>query len=423
MKILIKNGRLIDPYNDLDDTLDILIDEQIISKVAKNITDACDKTIDAMGLWIMPGFIDLHVHLREPGLGYKETIKTGTAAAAAGGFTTVCAMANTKPVVDSKETLDLVYEKVKTDAVVNVCQIGAITKGMQGVELTDVESLVKANAIGISEDGKSVKNSKLMQKALEKCKQFNVPLFSHVEDDSFKGHVNEGVASKKFGLDGIPNEMEDLIVLRDIYLNKDINAKLHICHICTKGTVELIKFAKSKNINVTCEVTPHHFTLTDEDIKENNGNYKMAPPLRSKEDLEAILNALKDDTIDAIATDHAPHSEEEKNVPIDKALNGIVGLETAFALCVTNLVNKNILTPSKLVEKLTINPAKIININKGTLSVGAVADITIADPNFSYNIDSEDFKSKSKNTPFHNYEVCGKIIYTIVNGNIIKGEF
>lgn len=421
MRILIKGGRVIDPHNNLDDTLDILTDDEKILKVAKNITDSHDKTIYAQGLWIMPGFIDLHVHLREPGLTYKETIKTGTTAAAAGGFTTVCAMANTSPVADSKEVLDLIYEKVKTDALVNVCQIAAITKGMQGITLTDVESLIKANAIGISDDGKSVKNSSLMQKALEQCKIFNVPLFSHAEDDSFKGHINKGATAEKFGLDGIPNEMEDLIVLRDIYLNKNINAKLHICHICTEGTVDIIRFFKSKNIIVTCEVTPHHFTLTDEDIKQNNGNYKMAPPLRSKKDLEAILNALKDDTIDVIATDHAPHSEDEKNVPIDKAFNGIVGLETAFSLCVTHLVNKNILTPIKLVEKLTINPANIININKGTLSVGAIADITIADPNFIYNIDSKKFNSKSKNTPFDNDEVCGKIIYTIVNGIIVYG--
>lgn len=416
MKTLIKNGRVIDPYNNVDDILDILIENNTIVKVQKNIADSYDKLIDAKNKWVCPGLIDLHVHLRDPGLTHKEDIITGGNAAKHGGFTTICAMPNTKPVTDNPEVLKYVIDK-GNDTGINILPISAITKEQKGNEIVDFEEN-KDYAIAFSEDGFSVTNSYIMNEALKLSNKVEKPIFAHCEDHFLKngGQIHEGLVSKKLGLKGITPLAEDVIVNRDILLAKEHNAKLHICHVATKGSIDIIKEHKKLNKNLTAEICPHHFVLCDEDIVSLDSNFKMAPPLRAKEDVKAMIYALKDGTLDVIATDHAPHTEEEKSKGFVGSPNGIVGLETLLPLTITYLVKKNILTPSQFVEKTSLNPAKIINLDKGHLSVGAIADLTVIDVNTKYTIDKESFKSKSKNSPFHNFEVYGMATNVICNG-------
>ncbi len=426
MSILIKNGRVINPAENRDGIFDILIEGNSVSKISESIDENADKIIDAKGMWVMPGFIDLHVHLREPGFEYKETIATGSRAAAAGGYTTICAMPNTKPVTDSVEVVEYIKMKARENAVVNVLPIGAITKCQEGKELADIEGMVKAGICAISEDGKSVKNAYLLKQAMLKAKELNIPVFSHCEDIELVngGCMNEGKKSESIALKGISNDSEDVIVGRDILLAQSTGAKLHICHMSTEGSIQILKQAHLNGVKVTGEITPHHFTLSDNDVNKNDSNTKMNPPLRSQNDVEAMRKALRDNIANVISTDHAPHSEEEKLRDYDKAPFGIVGSETAFSLANSVLVEEGYITPMELVDKMSLEPAKIIGLNKGDISVGKIADITIANPKNVYNIDKNKFFSKSKNTPFNGYRVKGSIEYTIVNGNIVfeKGD-
>lgn len=421
MKLLIQNGQVIDPASQTNEVMDILVENGIISKIEKSITDNADKIINAEGNWVTPGFIDVHVHLREPGYEYKETIVTGTRSAAKGGYTTICPMPNTNPVCDSDIMIEYIKLKAEREGVIHVLPIGAITKGQKGEELSNIGKMAKAGACAISEDGKSVLSSGLLKTAMKYAKMFDIPVLSHCEDISLVagGSMNAGASAQLLGLKGISNDSEEVIVARDIILAKSTNSKLHICHMSTKGSIDLLRQAKSSGQIVTAEATPHHFTLSDDFITDYDGNTKMNPPLRSKEDVLAIRQALKDNVIEIIATDHAPHSVDEKNCEYEKVAFGIVGLETALPLGITVLVEEGWLTPMELITKMTYNPAKMLNIDKGTLTIGKAADIAIIDPNRTYKIDPSTFASKSKNTPFGGFQVKGKVIYTIVDGNIV----
>lgn len=420
MKLLIKNARLINPKTNIDKITDILIEDSIVKKIHENIDENVDKKIEASGYIVSPGFVDVHVHLREPGFEYKEDIETGALSAARGGYTTICAMPNTDPVIDCEDVVNYINKKAE-EAVVNVEVIGSITKGQKGEELSDIENMKKTGIIAISEDGKTVEDEKLLFKGMELAKKYDIPVLSHCEDKRLAGDgvMNDGGRSKKLNLKGISSESEEVIVQRDIEVAKEAGAKIHICHISTKGSAELVRKAKQDNVDVTCEVCPHHFSLTDDSVEKDNANMKMSPPLRSKEDVEDIKKGLKDGTIDIIATDHAPHHRSEKNCGFEKAANGIVGLETALPLGITNLVKENVISINELIEKMSLNPAKLINIDRGSIEEGKVADITIFDENENYKIDSSKFKSKSKNTPFDKMKVFGKVKYTIVNGDVV----
>lgn len=421
MTILIKNGRLINPSENLDKVMDIFVEDGIIKEKAESIEKQADTVIDAAGCYVMPGLIDLHVHFRDPGLTYKEDIETGSKAAAKGGFTTVCCMPNTKPVVDNVETVKYIIEKGEKTGLTNVLPVGAVTKNMAGVEITDVEELKKAGICAISEDGKSVMNSGVYRKAMKNAAKANVPVLAHCEDINLVegGVINLGDKSSELGVKGISNAVEDVIAMRDIMLAKETGATLHLCHCSTKDSVEMVKRAKEEGIKVTAEVCPHHFSMCSDDITSNDGNFKMNPPLRAREDMEALIKGLQDDVMDVISTDHAPHSAEEKAKDLEHAPFGIVGLETSVALTVTNLVKKGYLTPMQMAAKMSYNPAKVLGIPKGTLDEGKIADITIIDPDKEYTIDVNTFESKGKNTPFDGYKVSGEVEYTILNGKVV----
>ena len=386
MTILIKNGRLINPSENLDKVMDIFVEDGIIKEKAESIEKQADTVIDAAGCYVMPGLIDLHVHFRDPGLTYKEDIETGSKAAAKGGFTTVCCMPNTKPVVDNVETVKYIIKKGEKTGLTNVLPVGAVTKNMAGVEITDVEELKKAGICAISEDGKSVMNSGVYRKAMKNAAKANVPVLAHCEDINLVegGVINLGDKSSELGVKGISNAVEDVIAMRDIMLAKETGATLHLCHCSTKDSVEMVKRAKEEGIKVTAEVCPHHFSMCSDDITSNDGNFKMNPPLRAREDMEALIKGLQDDIMDVISTDHAPHSAEEKAKDLEHAPFGIVGLETSVALTVTNLVKKGYLTPMQMAAKMSYNPAKVLGIPKGTLDEGKIADITIIDPDKEY---------------------------------------
>ena len=420
MSILIKNGRVIDPANNLDRVMDLKIEGGKITEISEEIKDVTERVIDAEGCFVMPGFIDLHVHLRDPGLTEKETIETGAAAAAAGGYTTILAMPNTRPVADCPEVIRYVTEKGKATGI-NVLQIGAVTVGQEGREMADIEGMVEAGIPGISEDGKSVMDAALYRKAMEKAAAFHIPVFAHCEDKTLvgKGVVQEGWKAEELGVDGISNAVEDVITARDIILAKDTGAQLHLCHCSTKGSVDIIREGRKYGAKVTAEVCPHHFTLSVEDMPGGDTNYKMNPPLRNREDVEAIKAGLQEGVFTVIATDHAPHTAEEKANHISKAPFGIVGSETAAALTYSELVETGILTPMQMAEYMSYNPAQIIHSRKGTLSVGAVADVVIFDPEAEYHIDAETFRSKGKNTPFHGRKVKGQVKTTIADGKIV----
>lgn len=421
MTILIKNGRLINPSENLDKVMDIFVEDGIIKEKAESIEKQADTVVDAAGCYVMPGLIDLHVHFRDPGLTYKEDIETGSKAAAKGGFTTVCCMPNTKPVVDNVETVKYIIEKGEKTGLTNVLPVGAVTKNMAGVEITDVEELKKAGICAISEDGKSVMNSGVYRKAMKNAAKANVPVLAHCEDINLVegGVINLGDKSSELGVKGISNAVEDVIAMRDIMLAKETGATLHLCHCSTKDSVEMVKRAKEEGIKVTAEVCPHHFSMCSDDITSNDGNFKMNPPLRAREDMEALIKGLQDDIMDVISTDHAPHSAEEKAKDLEHAPFGIVGLETSVALTVTNLVKKGYLTPMQMAAKMSYNPAKVLGIPKGTLDEGKIADITIIDPDKEYTIDVNTFESKGKNTPFDGYKVSGEVEYTILNGKVV----
>ena len=420
MKTLLKGGRVINPATNTDAVMDLLVEDGKVTQWAEKIQEEADEVIDATGKWVVPGFIDVHVHLREPGFEYKETIRTGSQAAVMGGFTTICCMPNTEPVVDNEIMVEYIKLKADREGACHVLPIGAITKGQKGEELANIGQMVKAGACGISEDGKSVMNAGLLKTAMKYSKMFDIPVMIRCEDKSLVagGVMNAGEQSTLLGLKGISNDSEDVMIARDIILARATGAKLHLCHVSTKGGIDLIRDAKSHGQEVSAEICPHHFTLSDRDVLDYDANTKMNPPLRSMDDVLALRQALKDDVVNIIATDHAPHSEDEKNCEYEKAAFGIVGLETAFTLGYTVLVKGDWLTPMQLVAKMSTNPAKLLGIEKGDISVGKAADITVIDPEKEYVIDAKNFASMGKNTPFDGWRVQGKVEYTLVDGKM-----
>ena len=425
--MIIKNGRVVDPKSGTIQSGIIRLEGNLISNIYPVDYDLSgfqdEEILDATGKYIMPGFIDLHVHLRDPGLTYKEDIATGTAAAAKGGVTTICAMPNTKPVVDTVETLDYVHDKAAKEGKVRVKQLSAFTMNMEGKELVDMEAMNEAGAVAFSEDGKSVMDINLYREAMKKVAAMDALVMAHCEDKDLvgKGVLNEGVASEKYNVPGIPNSVEDVITARDMFLAGELGARLHICHCSTKGTVELMRMAKRMGFKVTAEVCPHHFTLTDADITEADSNYKMNPPLRTEADVKALIEGLVDGTMDCISTDHAPHSKEEKSKFFTEAAFGITGLETSAALTYTALVDTGLMDIVKMAEKMSYNPAKVLGIEEsfGHISEGAVADIVIFDPEAEWEVKEEEFASKASNTPYIGKVLKGRVTHTIVDGKLV----
>lgn len=422
MDLLIKGGRIIDPANNKDEIADLLIVEGKIAPIGTNLKEtAAAKVIEAQGLVVCPGFIDLHVHLREPGREDEETIASGTQAAAKGGFTSVCCMPNTEPVNDTPSVTEHILAQAQREGIVNVYPIGCISKGLKGEELAEIGYLKEAGCVAISDDGKSVMNAGLMRRAMEYTLAFGLPVIEHCEDLNLtaKGVAHEGKVATELGLAGYPSLAEEAMVARNILLAEYTGARLHIAHVSAKGSVELIRQAKAQGVKVTAEATPHHFTLTEEALREFSTNAKMNPPLRAEEDRQALLKGLQDGTIDVIATDHAPHNANEKDLEFDLAPFGVIGLETAVGLGLTELVAKDILTLPQFVAKMTFNPAKVLGLPKGTLSVGADADITILDLSAQETVKAEGFLSKSKNSPFIGRKLKGLPHTTIVGGKIV----
>lgn len=421
MGLLIKEGRVIDPSQGIDETADILVQAGIIKELGKNLKAGTGwETIEATGLLVTPGLIDMHVHLRDPGLEYKEDILTGTRAAAAGGFTSVACMPNTRPVNDSRMVTEYIISKAKSGALVNVFPIGAITCGSKGEALVVLDELRAAGCVAVSDDGRPVMDAQMMRLALESAGHMGIPLISHAEELSLAadGVMNEGAVSRELGVKGIPWAAEDTAVARDVCLAEFTGAPVHIAHVSTGGAVRIIRDAKARGVKVTCETAPHYFSLTDDALRSCGANAKMNPPLRGADDVAAIKAGLADGTIDAIATDHAPHQSDEKDVELSRALNGIIGLETSLPLSLS-LVEEGVLGISALVERMSLNPAKILGIGRGTLKPGAIADISIIDPNLEWVVEAEKLASKSKNSPWLGEKMQGKAVYTIVGGNLV----
>lgn len=422
MKLLIKNGHILDPCTNLEGIFDVLTEDDKIIKIEKDIKEDADRIIDASSCYVMPGFIDLHVHLRDPGYTHKETLKSGGQAAARGGVTTVCAMPNTKPAVDTREKVERIQERALLESPVHVIQLGSITVGQRGEKLADITGMARAGCHAVSEDGKSVMDVSLYRQGLAVAARNYVAVFAHCEDIGLRknGVMNAGAKAESFGLKGITNKVEDVIVRRDIELARETGVRLHLCHCSTRDSARLLAQGKEMGVDVTGEVCPHHFTLSTEDIMEDHGRFKMNPPLRDKEDVEALRQAIHDGVFDVIATDHAPHTEEEKNCSIGRAAFGIVGLETVAAITYTELVMTGILTPMQMAEKLSYNPARILGLNRrGRLGAGMEADIVLFDANAEYAIDREKFVSKGHNTPFHGKKVKGLVRCTIVGGEVV----
>jgi dihydroorotase len=419
MNILIKNGHVIDPANKVDEMRDLLVAGGKIARHGKTGSlpaDGC-QVIDAAGRLVVPGLIDMHVHLREPGYEYKETIATGTAAARAGGFTAVCCMPNTNPVNDCGSVTEFILSRAAKGASARVFPVGAVTKGSKGEELAEIGELRDAGCVGISDDGRPVASAAVMRRAMEYSRTFGLPVLSHCEDAllAAKGVMNEGFVATELGLRGIPNAAEDVMVARDIALAELTGARVHICHVSTAGAVRMVREAKGRGVRVTAETCPHYFTLTDEAVRGYNTLAKMNPPLRTAEDVAAVRDGIRDGTIDVIATDHAPHASDEKAVEFDAAPFGIVGLETAVGLSL-RLVQDGVLSLSDLIARMSAAPARVLNVDKGTLSVGADADITIIDPDAEWTVQASAFRSKSKNTPFDGWTLKGKAERTILGG-------
>jgi dihydroorotase len=422
VKLLIKNGRVIDPSTKTDETLDILIDKKKIVDIKAKINDKDARIIDASRLVITPGLIDMHTHLREPGQENKETIQTGSLAAAHGGITTIACMPNTSPVNDSRGVTEYILSEAKKNAVVNIVPIAAVTRGLQGEELTDMADLRDAGAIAFSDDGMPVANSQIMRRALEYSQLLDAVIIDHCEDKELSGQgvMHEGYYSLLYGVTGIPSTSEETMVARDIILAQKARSRVHLAHISTRNSAELIRNAKEKKIKVTAEVTPHHLLLTDESLKDYDPNFKMNPPLRSLEDVEALIEAVKNGTIDVFATDHAPHTPDEKAVEFDYAPFGIIGLETAVPLLLDKLVNKNVISLERFVRMMSTHPAEILGLdNKGKIHIGADADLTILNLHKEMTIDTSKFKSKSRNCPFDGWKCRGIPVMTIVGGKIV----
>lgn len=420
MTVLLKNGKLIDYATMTDDYFDILIEDNKIKEISKNINKKADKVIDCTDLFIIPGMIDMHCHLREPGFEQKETIETGMKSAVKGGFTTICPMPNTNPTCDSAFILQKIQNEAKRVGVCNVLPYASVTKGELGEELTDFEELKKAGAIAFSDDGMPVTRAKIMREALIEANRIGTFVASHCEEKELgKGAINAGKIADKLNVNGVLPEAETLMAAREVELAEINNVHAHVCHISAKETARLIRDAKKRGVKVTCETCPHYYSFTEEEVLNSGTNAKMNPPLRKKDDMQEIIKAIQDGTIDCIITDHAPHTKEEKEVELEKAPNGIIGFETALAATVTNLVGKGYISYLDMVRLTSYNPAKILNLDKGSLQEGKIADITIFNPNEEYIYQKEDIVSKSKNTPFIGKKLKGKVKYTIVNGNIV----
>jgi dihydroorotase len=441
MAILIKNGHVINPATGTDEKADVLIEGSVVEKIEPEISpEGIMQVIQADGCYVMPGFIDLHVHLRDPGFVEKEDIYTGMEAAAHGGYTTVLAMPNTKPVADNPDVINYVHLKAQCQKMIHVLQVGAVTKGQQGKELANIEGMVKAGCPAISEDGKSVMDAELYRKGMREAARLNIPVLAHCEDKNMVGQgvMNEDARAKELEMPGITNAVEDVIVARDIILAKETGAKLHLCHCSTRDSVNMVRIAKEEGIAVSAEVCPHHFTLTSADIPtrepqmqgaypvsdsiDADANYKMNPPLRAWEDVKALKEGLRDGVMEVISTDHAPHTFEEKNTSMRTAPFGIVGLETAACLTYSELVQGGYLTPMQMAECMSYNPAKVIGVDRGDIQPGKDADIVIFDPNATYRIDKKTFASKGKNTPFDGRMVTGKVKCTICEGRVVYSE-
>lgn len=422
--VLIRNGHIIDPANNVDEVGDVLIADGNIAKIGGNLVADASNVIDATDMTVTPGLIDMHVHLREPGFEHKETIATGTAAAAAGGFTSVVCMANTSPVTDSPDKIKHIYDianrnlEQQTSPTVNVFPVGSITKNLAGEELTDIRGVLSAGAVGVSDDGVTVMNSALMREALTISAELDFPVMVHCEEHNLNAGavMNLGETSQKLNLVGSPNAAEDIIVARDIMLAELTGGHVHILHVSTAGAVDLVRWGKQRGVNVTAEVCPHHWILTDTEVERQGTNAKMHPPLRTQRDIDAIFEGLRDRTIDAITTDHAPHTPDEKALGMKDAPNGIIGLETCVPLVLTYLVDAGHFTLTEAIAKLTCIPADIVGIDRGTLSIGAVADVTVIDTQKVAKVDVERSCSKSRNTPFADWQLKGWPVMTIREG-------
>ena len=417
-RLLIRNGRVIDPANGVDDVWDVLVEDGRISAVARGIEAGEAEVLDAAGLVVAPGFIDIHVHLREPGIEHAETIETGTRAAAAGGFTSVCCMPNTIPVNDNATVTSFIVERARRQAMANVFPIGSITKDSAGEQLADIGAMKEAGAVAISDDGQPVMNSRVMRRAMEYARSFGLAVIDHCEDLNLSagGDIHEGVSSMRLGLRGIPGCSEDVMVARDILLSEITGARFHVAHISTRHSLDMVRHAKQLGLPVTCEATPHHFSLSDADIRDYDSNFKMKPPLRTSCDAEAVLAGIADGVVDAIATDHAPHTGSIKMQEFERCPFGITGLETALGLALEKLVHSGRITLSHMVKLFTTGPAGVLGLDRGTLRPGVPADITIFSTEREWTFDANQSQSKSRNTPFHMHRFKGGPLVTIVEG-------
>ena len=421
MKLLIKNGCLVDPVGNTGEVTDILIENGKVAVIGKDIFESDAQVIDAGGMIVSAGLVDMHVHLREPGFEYKETIETGCAAAAKGGVTSIACMPNTKPVIDTPELIAFVKEKAAQACGVCVYPIAAVSVGQQGSELTDVDELVKAGAVALSDDGVPVQNANLMRDALIKARRNGLAVLSHCEDAEMVRNyaVNEGAVSRKLGIPGRPAIAEDLMVMRDAMLAEETSSAVHICHVSTARSVDIVRRHKQRGVRITCETCPQYFTLTEDEILTQGTMARVNPPLRTKGDVEAIIAGLQDGTIDAVVTDHAPHSAEEKSRALTEAPSGMVGLETSLAVTLTALYHTGKMELPAILKKMSYEPARILGIEKGHLTVGADGDVVIFDPNEEWTVDSSLFASKGRNTPFNGHKLKGRVKYTIVGGKVI----
>jgi dihydroorotase len=421
--LLLRNGRVIDPSRQFDAVADLWLADGIILGTGPQ-TRTPDRVLDCTGLIVAPGLIDMHVHLREPGREEDETIATGTAAAIAGGITSVACMPNTEPALDSRSGAEFVIQQAIRAGNCNVFPVGAVTKNREGQELAELGGLVEGGAVAFTDDGAPVSSAEIMRRALQYCKMLDRSVLVHAEilELTQGGVMNEGRVSVQLGLRGMPAVAEDIMIYRDIVLAELTGGRVHILHVSTAGGVDLIRQAIAKGIRVTGEACPHHFLLTDETLRSFDSNYKMSPPLRTQKDVAAILAGLKDDTLSVLATDHAPHAPEKKERELDQAPNGIIGLETFLPLCITHLIEPGHLTWPQMLAKMTVNPAQVLGINRGTLQPGKPADVTVIDPNAKWTIDKRTFKSKSRNTPFDGWKVTGRAVATIVGGRLLKNE-
>jgi dihydroorotase len=420
-KLLIRNGRVIDPASGRDEVADILIKSGLIVRLGANLHATGAIAFDAAGLVVAPGFIDMHVHLREPGFEHAETIESGSRAAAAGGFTSICAMPNTHPVNDDATVTRYIVERAHGSAVVNVFPIGAITTDSAGEQLASIGSMKAAGVVAISDDGKPVMSSRVMRRAMEIAHAFDLPVIDHCEDLNLSagGDMHEGFESVRLGLRGIPSAAEDVMVARDLILAETTGARFHVAHVSTRRSLEMVAAAKARKLPVSCEVTPHHIALADSDMLPYDSNYKMKPPLRSRSDVAALIEGIASGVVDAIATDHAPHPGSEKMQEFEKCPFGIIGLETALAVALETLVSSGRISLLRLVELFTAGPARVLGLNRGRLETGLPGDVTIFDPGLTWTYDVNRSLSKSKNSPFHGRTFCGAPVATIVGGKIV----